>query len=524
MASSLLPAPPTSWASESFPTNGMALPLTQVPTLIQSLEQHQLDPGSSSDVSQPSETIYSQLTSEISQSWHSTGSSKSGVTAGSVEAFNIDLRPQTRINGVRRCSLPPAQGGLFLLQEYLVDFNTAIPLFDAATISALFLDCYNGRADGQVISWVTLKVVLAIAHRLRAMSPLGVAQDTENVQTYLEESLAELPGLVLMEPSLLLAQCYLGVAIVLSTSSRPEPAATLVSMALRVLQDLHVNDPDPDPESVPPDQLQRERVFWIAYFMDADMSLRGWRLPSLSSNLTNVQPPAEDPLDGAGSIQATEGDLKVNIFRLRAELALLQAQLMEYVLAPRAAGHDDRPLHEIAMRLHNWRSHLLFLFEVKDYHEMLHRSDLVHVVILESVYFATVYAVHLHISHGYRLRRSPFSPTALIPAMAMEDAAMPHRDARRFLELLRLLPSNDVPLNWLSLEALVSGVVVTLTHVMHNAQDANAKAELDIARPVLHMLYQVIDFKRDQDLTRIQHLCADLYLRTDQIIRQGGAL
>jgi hypothetical protein len=76
----------------------------------------------------------------------------------------------------------------------------------------------------------------------------------------------------------------------------------------------------------------------------------------------------------------------------------------------------------------------------------------------------------------------------------------------------------------LSLEALASGVVVMLTHVMHNAKDVNAKAELDIARPVLHVLYQVIDFKRDQDLTRIQHLCADLYLRTDQMIRQGGAL
>lgn len=447
MASSLQPALPTSWTTASPPTNGMARPLTQVPTLVRSLEHHQLDPGSSSDVSQPSETIYSQLTSEISQSWHITGSSESAA-AGNLGVFNIDLRPQTRINGVRKCSLPPAQGGLFLLQEFLVDFNTAIPLFDAATISALFLDCYNGRADGQVISWVTLKVVLAIAHRLRAMSPLGVAQDTENVQTYLEESLAELPGLVLMEPSLLLAQCYLGIAIVLSTSSRPEPAATLVSMALRVLQDLHINDPDPDPENTPTDQLQRERVFWIAYFMDADMSLRGWRLPSLSPKLTNVDLPAEDPLDGAGSVQATEGDLKVNIFRLRAKLALLQAQLMEYVLAPRAASHNDRPLHEIAMRLHKWRSHFLFMFEVKDYHEMLHRSDLVHVVILESVYFATIYAVHLHVSHGYKLGRSPFSPAALTLATAMEDAALPHRDALRFMEFLRLLPGNDVPFNW----------------------------------------------------------------------------
>jgi hypothetical protein len=98
-----------------------------------------------------------------------------------------------------------------------MDFNAAIPLFDRVTISTLFEDCYSGRSVHSTISWVTLKLVLAIAHRLRAMSPLGVRQDTENAEIYLEECLSDLNQLIVERPSLLLCQCYIAFAIVISS-------------------------------------------------------------------------------------------------------------------------------------------------------------------------------------------------------------------------------------------------------------------------------------------------------------------
>ena len=64
---------------------------------------------------------------------------------------------------------------------------------------------------------VAMKLVLAIAHRLRAMSPLGVRQDSENADIYLEESLSNLGNLVILPPSLLLCQIYLATAVVIST-------------------------------------------------------------------------------------------------------------------------------------------------------------------------------------------------------------------------------------------------------------------------------------------------------------------
>lgn len=406
-------------------------------------------------------TATSQQPCDLSQYWQNSETSPSFEMPSSavLDPTEIDLRPQVRVKGIKKCSLPPPQGGLFLLQEYLADFNTAVPLFDAESISTVFLDCYDGRADGVPITWVTVKIVLAIAHRLRAMSPLGVAQDTENVQTYLEESMAEIPGLLLTKPSLLLAQCYLGMGILLSTSSHPQHAAMLVSMSLHMLQELHVNDPPPLGDgAVPGDanqqqqqQQQLQRVFWIAYSMDADISLRAGRLPTLSSRLVNVELPAEQMHDSQGEIRAAEGDFKVNVFRLRAQLALIQAQLMECVLAPRMfeAEHSHKVLlQSLVAGLEQWRANRLFELSIDNFQHLLHRSDLFHIIVLESAYLATAFTARVHLSLGTRLSVYPFGTdglNAVLSTVAMGDL---YDEARRFIGILNLLPADGLPCNW----------------------------------------------------------------------------
>ncbi|KIW11441.1 hypothetical protein PV08_10741 [Exophiala spinifera] len=467
----------------------------------------------------PSEDVYAQLTSEISQVFNTQASGETGRVSGSLDAIDIDLNPRSRILGVRKCSMPPAQGGLFLLQEYLVDFNTAVPLFDAATISGLFLDCYNGRADGRMVSWLVVKIVLAIAHRIRAMSPLGVPQDTENVQTYLEEVIAELPALILMEPSLLIAQLYVGIAVILSTSSRPQPTSTLVSMALRVLQNIRTNDPDGDHSAMPTDLQHRERVFWIAYGMETEISLRTKISPCLPSNLISLHLPSEDDPEGAGSLRAAEGDFTINIFRLRAELGLFQARLVECVLAPGPHERASPALQEMAASLSKWRGHFLFRLEATELRNMLHRSDLVHIIILESIYFMTAYLVQFYNFSGLGLRYNLLSANGLSAAMALRDGVLPDSDARRFVQFLKLLADDEILCHWLSVEAVASAVVVTLMHIMHNPGNTDAQADLDIIRPVLHILYRLIEFRKDEDFSQLRYICADLYLRVDSMAR-----
>lgn len=390
-----------------------------------------------------------QLPSEVSQFWNSGGSDHFEMAA---PPNDVDLTPQVRVNGSKKCSMPPLEGGLFLLQEFLVDFNTAVPVFDASTITTLFHDCYSGRAQGVAIDWVAIKVVLTIAHRLRAMSPLGVPQDMENADIYFQEALAEVPRLLMLRPTLLLAECLLGLAVIISTSPRPSPAERFVTLALRVVQDLHVNDPQRINAIDLDDLLQQQRVFWIAYFMDADMSLRAGRLPTLSPKLINVELPGNDLPNAVGTISAAEGEFKVNAFRLHVELALLQAEFMEQLLLPRASknpeGLEDAELRSIAARLEEWRRNWLFELSAKNLRDLLHRSDLVHVIILESAYFSTAYALCAHLAPTSRTRGNPFGADGLMEAMSNQKVQLLYKDARRFADLFKLIPGENTACNW----------------------------------------------------------------------------
>jgi len=273
--------------------------------------------------------------------------------------------------------------------------------------------------------------------------------------------------------------------------------------------------------------LQQQRVFWIAYYMDADMSLGAGRLPSLSPRLVNVEPPGDVLPDSAGEVNATGGEFRVNIFQLRVQLALLQAELMEYILAPPTSPNHAQPdqasLQLLAAKLDNWRQHWLFNLDVDNLRNVLHRSDLVHVLVLESAYFSTAYAVRVHVSSPSAVRDNPFSAAGLTADRSKEKSPLSHLDARRFLAFLQSVSIDDVPGNCLTLEAIVSAVVVILTHVMFNPREQNANADMAVARPVLQMLYRLIDLRKDVELSGIQNLCADLYLRAESALREDAS-
>ncbi|KAJ9611156.1 hypothetical protein H2200_004339 [Cladophialophora chaetospira] len=445
-----------------------------------------------------------------------------GLTAPAIATTDDELTPRIRYNGPQKCSLPPVQGGMFLLQEFLVDFNTAIPIFDPATITSLFQRSYDNMTMGLAIEWVAIKVVLALAHRLRSMSPLGVPQDAENAQIYLQESLDVVPQLLMMRPTLLLAQCFLGIACIISTSSRPYPAQVYVSLALRVIQDLHVNDPKRPSTTDAPDALQHQRVFWVAFFMDADMGLRAGRLPSLSPRLINVQLPSDE--DPVGEVIADGGDFKANIFRLHVELALLQAEFMEQVLLPRSARSSECPedaeLRSINSRLEEWRRNWLFEIDAQDLRSTLHRSDLVHVVVLESTYFSTAYAFRAHIAPVSHAEHNPFSADGLREGMSKQKAQMLYKDARRFIDLLRLIPGDDIASNWLSLETIVSALVVLLAHIIFNPNDDGSASDLSVSRHMLQILHKLSILSKDDGLIAIENLCVDLFQRAEPALQR----
>lgn len=371
----------------------------------------------------------------------------SSIRHGPV-ATDLDLRPKANASKDRICSLPSPEAGYFLLQEYLVDFNMAVPLFNAKTIFELFQDCYSHRADGKVLSWVAMKLVLAIAHRLRAMSPLGVAQDQEITQIYLDETLARMPDIVKERPSLLLCQCYLALVVIFSTSFDSHPAAMFASTAVRIAQDLQQDIQNQTLE----ERIQRQRVLWIAYSQDADLSLKAGRIPTLNSIHLEVDLPLDDFSEGVGEVRATSGEFRINVFRLWAEISLIETELARTTQASDLLSSTEHEylasLQVTDLKLDHWKRRWVFALAPQQLHQLLHRSDLVHVIVLEARYLVSLFSLLARKDRRYRGSPRLFSADGILQHLLKTRSAQVVSDARHFLGLLSLIPGDDIALNW----------------------------------------------------------------------------
>ena len=348
--------------------------------------------------------------------------------------------------------LPSAHEASLMLQEYLMDFNAVIPLFDSRAIVVHFQNCYSGRPDVNGVSWGTLYVVLGIAHQLRAMIPLATPDDNIRAFKYLERCMRRLPDLLMDTPSLALIQCLLGVAIIVKGTPRSRSAALFVSIAMRLAQDMGYNARRMQNGNGGIEAEQENLVFWIAFLLDADHSLRSNRLPTQSYEHIDVELPDEDPISGAGTVRTDVGSLKANILRLRVEMSLIQAEIMEELFSVKARRKPVTELTRIAdlitLRLHRWRDSWVFQVNPNDLKLMLQRSEMVHVLVLEAAYFTTNCALESEIIQtGQRSDCSIFTSDMLTKQAAIKEPPCYHH-ARRLLELMAVSPSGDISCTW----------------------------------------------------------------------------
>ncbi|KAK5716608.1 hypothetical protein LTR15_009500 [Elasticomyces elasticus] len=277
--------------------------------------------------------------------------------------------------------LPPADEAFVLLQEFLHDFNSKIPLIAPEHIYALMRDCYSGAAGDSHTAWVLTYMAIGIAHRLRAMSIFQVPNDMSQADWYLTKCLNRLPDLIMQEPSIQLVQAVLGIAILVQTSSRSEKAAIYVSMALHFMQTLGFYD-----KATRSDTSLQEReekyVFWIAFFMDTDMSLSSMRQGTQILSEIGVSLPDDRNKDWWSECHCSVGP-GVNIFALHTGLAVIQAEALERFFSVKSCQLTDAVLESTYMdildRLQAWRR-LNVDMAVQEVFKSMFRSDVVHLV------------------------------------------------------------------------------------------------------------------------------------------------
>jgi hypothetical protein len=365
--------------------------------------------------------------------------------------------------------LPPPELGTALLSEFLVDLNTACPLYQPRVIVEHLRICYAGESDGTAVSWVSTYLIFGLAYVLRGMSATATKRDNELARYYLGRTYNSLNNLLLSPPSLGLVQCLIGVASLAQGTpyGRSVPDGHFLSTSLRVAQSLAYHDDGTDIADTSRDIEQERRVFWLGFIMDTCISMLS-NAPTTHRREDIVAPkPEEDPADTLGAVVAAEGHWKVNVFALRVNLALLQAEAIEQVLSVKA--RNTAPLHveaaaaNVIAHLQVFHNHELFNLSPNQLFQLLYRSDIVHTVGLEATYFATVYRVHAFLALDKNPRINPFTPDGLRRMSTIKEQKS-YPEAKRLLSLLPIAPHGDVGLYWMHNEPLVAALVVFFSH------------------------------------------------------------
>lgn len=423
--------------------------------------------------------------------------------------------------------LPPPELGTALLSEFLVDFNTAYPLYRPSVIAEHLRICYAGMSDGSAVSWTSAYIIFGLAHMLRGMSATATKQDNELAKYYLSRTYTSLTSLLLSPPSLGLIQCLIGTAWLIRTTpcGRNVPDGHFLSTSLRVAQSLAYHDDET--EAVDPDRdiQQERRVFWLAFINDTNASMVS-NAPTTHRREDIVAPkPEENPSDSLGAVVSAEGHWKVNVFRLRVELALIQAEAIEQVFSIKARNTAPQDLDAAAAlvlaRLQGFHEHEIFKLSPAQLFQLLYRSDITHTVTLEASHFATVFRLTAFLALDKNPRINPFRLDGL-RRLSTIKVQRSYGAAKRLLSLLPIAPRGDTGLYWMEHQVFIAALVVVLSHHLNNPEQPKAsKDELRVYNELVTDL-RVLDKRAADENTHIaqsRELCMSLLIRLETGLR-----
>lgn len=170
---------------------------------------------------------------------------------------------------------------------------------------------------------------------------------------YFRNCYNELPGLSLLNHNLQSLQALLLMTIFMTSQADTQMTAAILSATVRKAQLTNLHNSDRWPHDLTLGETEaRKRVFWTAYILDSDLSLKTG-MPSLfAENDVRVEFPAQDP--------ASSQNQSIAVFRDRAKLARIQSAIRERLYGARSLTQLSHRTMEaskdLSAVLNDWRA------------------------------------------------------------------------------------------------------------------------------------------------------------------------
>ncbi|KAE8140417.1 fungal-specific transcription factor domain-containing protein [Aspergillus pseudotamarii] len=283
-----------------------------------------------------------------------------------VEAQHTDEEDDLTTSPMK---LPPLHLAMAMVGIYLNTWNSVLPLFHADTLLRLVGECYARQPrQRDPVVWAAINVVFALACQ---QVPDGASDGRSEYQTdqtteYLNKAQSMISTVMLGETHLLNIQVLVGMVMVLQTAHDLTPSLILISATMRLVHKLGLHNHAASTHLEPVQRRQHARVFWLAYILDKDLSLRTQQ-PSVQLDddidveLPSSLPTTNDDNDNtAGIIVTADGNARMNYFLARVKLAHIEGRVYDSLYSTRAVNRsfeERRNAKEsIVSALDEWRA------------------------------------------------------------------------------------------------------------------------------------------------------------------------
>lgn len=280
--------------------------------------------------------------------------------------FTKDSSMGTDSRSTGSLTLPPLEKTMPMVGTFLNAFNSVFPLFHPDTLLRLVGECYALLPHQRdPVVWAAINVTLALASQLTPQVSINGCKVpwTGCANEYLNNAQSVVSTVILGEIRLINIQTLVGLTMVLQTAHNQEPALIMLSATMRLAHKIGLHDRAASVHLDPVERRQHARVFWLAYMLDKELSLRTQR-PSvqidgdIDLDLPSSLPSDED--DTAGIIINAQGDASMNYFLARVQLANIQGGVYDCLYSTRARMRtpEERSVarNSIVIALGEWQA------------------------------------------------------------------------------------------------------------------------------------------------------------------------
>ncbi|KAF0636745.1 hypothetical protein FPSE5266_08793 [Fusarium pseudograminearum] len=268
-------------------------------------------------------------------------------------------------NSTNSMKLPPLQQTMHMTGIFLNTFNSMMPLFNPDSLLRLIGETYAVQPrQRNPVSWAAINVVLALAcHQMpddsEMNSECGTASD------YIKKAQSVIWTVTLGETGILNIQTLIGMAMLLQTANDTTPALVIISAAMRLIHKMGLHNRLSTEHLSLIEQRQHAYVFWLAYIVDKDLSLRAQQPSVQLDDDINLDLPMELPgvCNGdseAGIVTTVDGNTELNYLLARIQLANIQGNVYDHLYSTRASKRtpEERKIsrERIVRALDDWKA------------------------------------------------------------------------------------------------------------------------------------------------------------------------